>query len=343
MHASAPYLYLGVDIVNLPLISRRLVLVSSLAVAGLMSACSDSSSTASSTSIDVFPSKGRFSDGAVVKAYNPLTGAELGSGTTSSGSAKLNLGSHTGPFVLKVLGGTGVTFYNEADGSSVAFGATDSMLSVVPTVTANASYGVTPLTNMAAQIAGVGADLKITGASATAIADTVKTAIATTQLAIGVSATEFNITSAPVAINASNKITASSSASAAKYAMVLASLATAYGANAKNMIGELATAGSTYKTTPASGITLPTTLTSAASVFSGGKVVIPASVTTNNVAAGVTAPTVTTVAPVLTQAAITSAVATEIAKVEASLPTAPAATGTGTGTGTGSTGLSAVK
>lgn len=321
--------------------SRRLMLASTLAALGLVAACSSSSDSSSTTSIDVVPSKGRFSDGANVKAYNPLTGAELGSGTTSSGSARLNLGAYSGPFVLKVVGGTGVTFYNEANGASVAFSASDSMLSVIPAVTANASYGVTPLTNMAAKIAGVASDLTISGASASAIADSVKTAIATTQLAIGVSSSDFNITSAPVALSASSLITSSSSASAAKYALVLASLATAYGASAKDMIDQLANAGSAYKTTPASGITLPATLTSSGSVFVGGKIAIPASVTTAALASGVSAPTITISTPKLTQADIAAAVAAEIVKVEASLPTASSsASGSGSGSGSGSSGLS---
>jgi len=61
--------------------------------------------------ITVTPALGGFGAGATVSLIDP-SGAVLGSATTdSNGSASPELGAYTGPFIVRVAGGAGVTFF----------------------------------------------------------------------------------------------------------------------------------------------------------------------------------------------------------------------------------------
>ena len=58
----------------------------------------------------VVPALGGFSAGATVSLISPA-GAIIGSATTdASGAANPVIGAYTGPFIIRVSGGTGVTF-----------------------------------------------------------------------------------------------------------------------------------------------------------------------------------------------------------------------------------------
>ncbi len=127
-----------------------------------------------SAGIVVVPDLGRFSAKALVEAYNAQTGALIPGAsvqTDANGVAALELGGFSGSIVLKVTGGTGVTYYDEGLGKDTAFTSSDVMLGMVPaTSIKNQTYfSVNPLTHMAAAFAGLTpGNLKVTpGATST--------------------------------------------------------------------------------------------------------------------------------------------------------------------------------
>lgn len=140
--------------------SRRLMLVSALAVAGYLTACSSSSSgSAATTSVDITPTLGMVYSG-TVNAYS-ATGTLLGTGTTgTTGKATIALTGYTANqpviFQLVLTPGT-TTYFNEKTPTvdAAAVTATSYLTSVVPYVTSGAVAGITPATNLAAKIAGV--------------------------------------------------------------------------------------------------------------------------------------------------------------------------------------------
>jgi len=109
--------------------------------------------------ITVVPGLGQFSAGALVSAYNATSGQLIDGATgstDSNGKASLNLGSYSGPFIIKVTGATGVTYYDAGRGGSVPFESGSSLITMVPAtemVSSGTSIGVTPLTHMAAGFA----------------------------------------------------------------------------------------------------------------------------------------------------------------------------------------------
>ena len=106
--------------------------------------------------VTVVPAMGGFSAGANVAFLQP-NGTVIGSGTTdATGTAVVPLGSYSGPFISQVTGGPNVTVYNERTQGFEAFGATNSLLAIVPSTagftTGSARLGVTPFTNAAAAV-----------------------------------------------------------------------------------------------------------------------------------------------------------------------------------------------
>jgi hypothetical protein len=133
---------------------------------------------------------GLISDGATVSAINPTSGEQIGISTTSKGFACLTIGAYKGPFILKLSGASGGTYYDAGLGGPVSMDSAESLLALVPTDATNgtktgSSFGINTFTHMAAAFAGVTPNqLKITG-NTTTINDAMYDAIARTRLALG--------------------------------------------------------------------------------------------------------------------------------------------------------------
>jgi hypothetical protein len=98
------------------------------------------------TSMTLTPSLGQFSKGTIVR-LKKLDNSVLSSGSIGDdGKATLTLSGHTGPVVIEVLGGTGVTYYDEGTKTNQPYGGT--LRAVVPAP--QTDVGVTALTHAAA-------------------------------------------------------------------------------------------------------------------------------------------------------------------------------------------------
>ena len=104
--------------------------------------------------ITVVPAMGGFSAGANVAFIDPKGNSIGRAQTNASGVAVVDIGTYSGPFISQVTGGPNVTVYNERTQGYEPFGATNSLLAVIPSVPtgANSRLGVTPLTNAAAAV-----------------------------------------------------------------------------------------------------------------------------------------------------------------------------------------------
>lgn len=115
--------------------------------------------------------------GAQVHAFainaNGAKDSAIGTATTSStGSFTMTVGSHAGPVMLEMTGGT---FVDEASGNQMGFSNGDMMTAVVPFMTAGATIvnvEITPLTSMAQTMAA-----GMTGGMSQANAATANTAV----------------------------------------------------------------------------------------------------------------------------------------------------------------------
>lgn len=108
------------------------------------------SSTAQTNQVTVAPSLGKFSANTRVEIHD-LNDKVIGSGTIGAdGTATVDLGAYTGAFIVKVVGGAGVKYYDEAAGTDVDFPAGESIEAVVPDTTTK-SVAVTPLTDASAK------------------------------------------------------------------------------------------------------------------------------------------------------------------------------------------------
>jgi hypothetical protein len=165
-------------------------------------------------SMTVTPSLGRFSSGTQV-ALKKLDASSLSTGTIGTdGKAMLSLAGYTGPVVVEVLGGTGVTYYDEGTKSLQAFGVGKKLRAVVPA--ALTEVGVTALTNAAT------AKLEsAVGGIAGASADTIKTANNKVAAVFGLS----DILLAPKPVDGSTGNTLNLATPGDKYALILAALA----------------------------------------------------------------------------------------------------------------------
>ncbi len=169
------------------------------------------------TSVTVTPSLGRFSGAAVVSLKKPdgtvLVSGTLGTNGTYTGSIPAD---YTGPVVVVVQGGTGVTYYDEGSNSSQPFGATQSLRAVMPAP--QGTVGVTALTNAAVS------NLEAAGTLALATTANINDANAKIAMAIGLSSA--SILQAPTLVDATTTAhTLDVSVTADKYALVLAALA----------------------------------------------------------------------------------------------------------------------
>jgi len=101
----------------------------------------------------VTPALGGFGPGALVEVIGPA-GEIIGTArTTADGKASPELGDFSGPFVVRVSGGAGVTFFNERSRNNEALPESFLLLAAVPGFSRcipAPAVGVTPLTHAAA-------------------------------------------------------------------------------------------------------------------------------------------------------------------------------------------------
>jgi len=197
----------------------------------------------------VVPGLGGFGSGANVSAIRP-DGVAIGAAKTGAdGKATVDFGTYDGPFILKVVGGEGVTYYSEKSGLNEPFGATDILLSVVPTSTVapGAAFGVNPLTHMVAAAAGITPSApRLEGANVAAIIAAVNEAKSQVYKVLGVPETAFDILAAPIMVTAANP-TVNASSTAGTLGLLLAELAKSAAGNPLQQAQQFFTAVSAAK------------------------------------------------------------------------------------------------
>ena len=237
--------------------------------------------------ITVVPALGAFGAGANVAFIRPDGTAIASALTAANGAAVLDMGTYSGPFISKVTGGPGVTFYNEKTLGRDAFGATDTLMAIVPSVPTGASpsLGVTPLTNAAASVLIADpANPKIAGTDAATIRSQIAVANATVAVAAGLPA-GVDMLSAPQALSSPTDKISSTSPAAVAYGAYLAALAQAVPAGTTllaNMKAIAADAKANNGALPATAATFTTAATNLAAV-------IAANVSTTSQTASLTA------------------------------------------------------
>jgi len=229
---------------------KRLVKVLALSTAAFLAACGGSSTD--NATVDVTPVAGKFTSG-TVDVFNS-TGVKIGSATVSSttGKATVTLNSTSAPsiMVFRVAGGS---HYDEGTNATAT---NDYMLSVVSAGATGGSYAVTPLTHMAAAIAGV--SMTSSAASftppATFTTTTITAAINAVPMLLGVDPAQLDITAPPTLISAANTtwpsaVGSATTAKANAYAYLLAVIsanARAAGLTNGQMVEQLRAASATY-------------------------------------------------------------------------------------------------
>lgn len=167
-----------------------------------------------SNPVTVAPSLGQFSAGTVVVAYKLDGTTEIARGTVdAAGVARIELGNHTGAFIASVLGGTGVTYFDEHTKANVNFPTGQTLSAVAPAGVA--TLGVTPLTEAAKQQLAAA-----TGGLAAATNTSIGAANKTVAAAFGLA----DALSPPALIKDATSKSADNS-DAGRYALVLAVLA----------------------------------------------------------------------------------------------------------------------
>jgi hypothetical protein len=240
--------------------------------------------------ITVVPALGAFGAGANVAFIRP-DGSAIGSAQTgTNGAAIVDMGIYVGPFISKVTGGPGVTFYNEKTLGRDPFGATDTLMAIVPSVPTGASpsLGVTPLTNAAASVLIADpANPKIVGTDAATIRSQISVANATVAVAAGLPA-GVDMLSAPQALSSPTDKISNISPAAVAYGAYLAALAQAVPTGTTllaNMKAIAADAKANNGALPATAATFTTAATNLAAV-------VLANVATTSQSASLTALTV---------------------------------------------------
>ena len=182
---------------------KRRFLIAAIALSALSLFGCGGTTTATTTKLSVTPVLGAVYGG-TVSVYN-ASGVLLGTGTTdaSTGKVTVTLVGYTAgtPVIVKVTLAPGASYFDESTGTNVtvASGQSVSLVSVMPAITSGQAVGVTPLTNMAAKLAGVTSDmLGSTPLTTTLTSATIYVAVAKTNLALGLPAST-NLTSAPTA------------------------------------------------------------------------------------------------------------------------------------------------
>jgi len=229
---------------------KRLVQTIALSLAAFLAGCGGDDS--SYATVDVTPVAGKFSSG-TVDVFNS-TGAKIGSASVNSTTGKatvtLNVTSAPSIMVFRVAGGS---YYDEGTNASAT---NDYMLSVVSAGATGGSYAVTPLTHMAAAIAGV--SMTSSAASftppATFTTTSIAAAINAVPLLLGVDPAQLDITAPPTLISAASTawpsaVGSATTAKANAYAYLLAVIsanARAAGLTNGQMVEQLRSASATY-------------------------------------------------------------------------------------------------
>jgi len=229
---------------------KRLVQTIALSLAAFLVGCGGDDS--SYATVDVTPVAGKFSSG-TVDVFNS-TGAKIGSASVNSTTGKatvtLNVTSAPSIMVFRVAGGS---YYDEGTNASAT---NDYMLSVVSAGATGGSYAVTPLTHMAAAIAGV--SMTSSAASftppATFTTTSIAAAINAVPLLLGVDPAQLDITAPPTLISAASTawpsaVGSATTAKANAYAYLLAVIsanARAAGLTNGQMVEQLRSASATY-------------------------------------------------------------------------------------------------
>jgi hypothetical protein len=174
--------------------------------AAVLVACGGGGGSPAATNLTVVPAKGAiYAASATAYQVDGKTTAAAGTttakGLTDAGKTTLNVGSYSGIVLLNVAGSSSAQYYDEKLNADANFPATANLVSAIPSVTAGAStsVGVTPLTTMAAKLAGIDpANLgKSTFVAPGKIsADTLLEGAVRTLLLLGLPA-DFNIFAAP--------------------------------------------------------------------------------------------------------------------------------------------------
>jgi len=192
--------------------TRFSTLTSAVALSLSLSACSwwgDSGDVVPGLTLLVTPAKGAFGLGAKCDAFDGASGAFLATSSTDiSGNCSLQTGQFRGPVVVRVCGGTGVTVFDEGltSPANVPLGATDCLVAAAPAIPASnsPSLGVTPLTHIAAVVAGVDPSASAPSAGSSAV---IAAANAQVKSAIlGTSFSAFELLDVPVAPRAGSVI-----------------------------------------------------------------------------------------------------------------------------------------
>ena len=165
------------------------------------------------SNVSVVPALGAFSAGATITLLQPNGTVISVSQTDATGVVRaIGLGAYTGPFIVQVTGGPGVTVYNERTGQNEPFAANNSLLSIVPSSTnlpANGSVGVTELTNAAAAILIPNPTAPTISGSAQAVQLAITNANNTIAAAVGLPANVSLLTApTPLSLSSPTTITA---------------------------------------------------------------------------------------------------------------------------------------
>ena len=145
--------------------------------------------------------------GCTVSVYSKAGGLIV-SGTTSrtTGKASLDTAGNTDLLLVKVTGNSTATYWDEKLLTNASFPATSSMVTMVSSFTSGAAVGVTPLTTIAARLAGVNTATLGTSTfiAQTLTAESILEAEARTLLLLGLPA-NFNLFEAPVAASSTDR------------------------------------------------------------------------------------------------------------------------------------------
>lgn len=192
--------------------------------------------TSSAKNVTVVPALGGFSQGAKVAAYKPNGDVIATVDTNSQGEAVLDFAAYDGPFILKVTGAAGVKYYDEGTGQLEDFGATDVLLSVVPasTIASGDAFGVTPVTNMVAALAGVTSTTLTLSGTSTEVQAKIDAAVTDTKKILVLQATGLDIFAKPAPMRSSSDAKPSASSAAGKYGLILAGMAAQAHASGKS-------------------------------------------------------------------------------------------------------------
>jgi len=171
--------------------------------AAVLVACGGGGGSPAATNLTVVPAKGAIY-AATATAYqadgktSAAAGTTTAKGLTDAGKVTLNVGSYSGIVLLNVAGNASAQYYDEVSKKEQSFTADDNLVSAI-TPKAGASVGVTPLTTVAAKLAGIDSDKlgKSTFVAPTTLtADTVLEGAVRALFILGLPA-DFNIFAAP--------------------------------------------------------------------------------------------------------------------------------------------------